>query len=79
MAEAGTQFSAAITPNLVCQPARASILTGMLPLTHGAYDNFVDLDARTAESGWARRLSNAGYVSKFIGKGHFGEDPKATP
>ena len=75
----GTRFSAAITPNLVCQPARASILTGMLPLTHGAYDNFVDLDARIAESGWARRLSNAGYVSKFIGKGHFGEDPKATP
>ena len=79
MAEAGTRFSAAITPNLVCQPARASILTGMLPLTHGAYDNFVDLDARTAERGWARRLSEAGYVSKFIGKGHFGEDPAATP
>ncbi len=79
MAAAGTRFSAAITPNLVCQPARASILTGMLPLTHGAYDNFVDLDARTAEHGWARRLSDAGYASKFIGKGHFGEDPAATP
>ena len=79
MAKAGTRFSAAVTPNLVCQPARASILTGMLPLTHGAYDNFVDLDARTAERGWARRLADAGYVGKFIGKGHFGEDPAATP
>ncbi len=79
MAAGGTRFSAAITPNLVCQPARASILTGMLPLTHGAYDNFVDLDARTAERGWARRLADAGYAGKFIGKGHFGEDPAATP
>jgi len=33
MATNGTRFSAAITPNLVCQPARASILTGLLPLT----------------------------------------------
>ena len=79
MARGGTRFSAAITPNLVCQPSRASILTGMLPLTHGAYDNFVDLDARTAERGWARRLTDAGYASCFIGKGHFGEDPNATP
>ncbi len=79
MAGSGTRFSAAITPNLVCQPARASILTGMLPLTHGAYDNFVDLDPRTAERGWARRLSDAGYASKFIGKAHFGENPAATP
>ena len=35
MARAGTRFEAAITPNLVCQPSRASILTGLLPLTHG--------------------------------------------
>ena len=32
MARAGTRFSACITPNLVCQPSRASILTGLLPL-----------------------------------------------
>lgn len=79
MAAAGTRFSAAITPNLVCQPARASILTGLLPLSHGAYDNHVSLDPRTAERGWARRLSEAGYESRFIGKPHFGEDPSATP
>ena len=79
MATGGTRFSTAITPNLVCQPARASILTGMLPLSHGVYDNFVDLDPEIAERGWARRLSEAGYRSKFIGKGHFGEHPNATP
>ena len=35
LAAAGTRFDAAITPNVVCQPSRASILTGLLPLTHG--------------------------------------------
>jgi hypothetical protein len=35
LARAGTRFAACITPNLVCQPSRASILTGLLPLTHG--------------------------------------------
>ena len=79
MAARGTRFSAAITPNLVCQPARASILTGLLPLTHGAYDNHVNLDPAVARTGWARRLSDEGYRSHFIGKGHFGEDPAATP
>ena len=44
LARDGTHFSAAITPNLVCQPSRASILTGQLPLTHGVWDNGVDLD-----------------------------------
>ncbi len=79
IAARGVRFSAAITPNLVCQPARASILTGLLPLTHGAYDNHVSLDPAVARTGWARRLSDAGYRSHFVGKAHFGEDPAATP
>ena len=54
MARAGTRFSAAITPNLVCQPSRASILTGLLPLSHGVVDNEVSLDPAIAERGWAR-------------------------
>jgi arylsulfatase A-like enzyme len=79
LAAAGTYFSAAITPNVVCQPARASILTGLLPLTHGVYDNHVDLDPAVAESGWARTLASSGYRSGFIGKAHFGQDNRATP
>ncbi len=79
MAARGVRFSSAITPNLVCQPARASILTGLLPLSHGAYDNHVSLDPAVAERGWARRLSDAGYRSHFIGKAHFGENSAATP
>ena len=38
LATQGTRFAACITPNLVCQPARASMLTGLLPLSHGVWD-----------------------------------------
>ena len=43
LARNGTRFSACITPSPVCQPARASILTGLLPATHGVRDNGIDL------------------------------------
>jgi len=71
LARAGTRFSACITPNLVCQPSRASILTGLLPLTHGVWDNGVDLDPKVGERGFAGALSRAGYRTGFIGKAHF--------
>ena len=59
LAREGTRFSANITPNLVCQPSRASILTGLLPLTHGVWDNGVDLDPATGEQGFAGTLGRA--------------------
>ena len=76
LARAGTRFSACMTPNLVCQPSRASILTGMLPLTHGVWDNGVDLEPRIGENGFAGTLARNGYRSAFIGKAHF--STKAT-
>lgn len=71
LARAGTRFSANITPNLVCQPSRASILTGMLPLTHGVWDNGVDLKPEVGGNGFAGTLARAGYQTAFIGKAHF--------
>ncbi len=71
MAAAGTRFSACITPNNVCQPSRASILTGLLPNTHGVHDNGIDLDYRLGESGVAGTLAEAGVATGFIGKAHF--------
>ena len=71
MARRGTRFSACITPNLVCQPARSSILTGLLPLTHGVSDNGIDLPTETGERGFAGALSAHGYRTGFIGKAHF--------
>lgn len=67
----GTHFSACITPNLVCQPSRASMLTGMLPLTHGVIDNGIDLPQQTGERGFAGALNAVGYDTAFIGKAHF--------
>jgi arylsulfatase A-like enzyme len=79
LAREGTRFSACITPNLVCQPSRASILTGLLPLTHGVWDNGVDLDPRTGESGFAGTLAGAGYQTAFIGKAHFATKSTYAP
>lgn len=71
LAADGTRFSACITPNPVCQPSRASILTGQLPLTHGVHDNGIDLDPALGEKGMAAALGAAGYDTKYIGKAHF--------
>lgn len=79
LARDGTRFSACITPNLVCQPSRASILTGLLPLTHGVWDNGVDLDPRVGENGFAATLARAGYSSAFIGKAHFATKATFAP
>lgn len=76
LARDGTRFSACMTPNLVCQPSRASILTGLLPLTHGVWDNGVDLEPGVGGNGFAGTLQRAGYRSAFIGKAHF--STKAT-
>ena len=67
----GTYFRNCITPNPVCQPARASILTGLLPLTHGVHDNGIDLDPAVGEKGFAGQLSTAGYHTALVGKAHF--------
>ncbi len=79
----GTWLKNAITPNVVCQPARASILTGQLPRTHGVHDNGIDLDAATGEKGFAGSLGRAEYDTAFFGKAHFASfltfEPTGTP
>ena len=83
LAAGGTRFSACITPNLVCQPSRASILTGLLPLTHGVWDNGVDLDPRVGIQGFAGTLAANGYETAYFGKAHFATKatfhPTGTP
>lgn len=71
LASEGTRLETVITPCVVCQPARASILTGLLPRTHGVHDNGIDLDPRVGEQGFAGSLSAAGYYTGKIGKAHF--------
>ncbi len=71
LARDGTRFTSCITPNLVCQPSRASILTGLLPLTHGVWDNGVDLEPAIGAQGFAGTLAASGYRTALIGKAHF--------
>ena len=76
LARRGTDFRNCITPSPVCQPARAAILTGLLPVSNGAADNGIDLDPDLAEQGFAGHLGRAGYQTGLIGKAHF--STKAT-
>jgi len=71
LAAEGTHFTNCITPCVVCQPARASILTGQLCRTHGVHDNGIDLDPKIGDKGFAGALSAAGYETSFFGKAHF--------
>ena len=71
LAREGTRFRSAITPCVICQPARASILTGQLPRTHGVHDNGIDLPPATGEAGFAGTLAKSGYDTAYFGKAHF--------
>ena len=71
LAADGTRFQNCITPTVVCQPARASILTGQLCRTHGVHDNGIDLDPEVGEKGFAGAMAKAGYDTAYFGKAHF--------
>ncbi|MEM8591354.1 MAG: sulfatase-like hydrolase/transferase [Pseudomonadota bacterium] len=71
LAARGTRFTNCITPTVICQPARASILTGQLCRTHGVHDNGIDLDPAIGERGFAGTLARAGYNTSYFGKAHF--------
>jgi len=83
LARDGTRFDACIAPNLICQPTRASILTGLLPMTHGVSDNGVDLDPKYGAKSFAAAFGRAGYDTALIGKAHFATShtfaPTGTP
>jgi len=38
LAAAGVRFRRAYTPNAICSPARASLMTGLLPHNHGVLE-----------------------------------------
>ncbi len=63
----------------MCQPARASILTGKLPYSHGVRDNGRDLAQGFVTDGLAGIFGDAGYASHFIGKAHFATHETFAP
>ena len=75
LAARGVRFPRAYTPNAVCSPARASLMTGLLPHSHGVLEviHCVDDDQcnlRTEHPHSAQRLQAAGYHTGYFGKWH---------
>ncbi|RMD76761.1 MAG: DUF229 domain-containing protein [Lentisphaerae bacterium] len=71
----GVQIRNAYTTNAVCSPARAGIMTGLLPHNHGVLyvTHVVDDDQaclRPSCSHWARHLQQSGYATAYFGKWH---------
>jgi arylsulfatase A-like enzyme len=66
-------FEQAVAGCSVCCPARASLLTGQYPLTHGVYINDVPLQPKDLTLGESFR--NAGYRTAYIGKWHLYGSP----
>lgn len=75
LAARGVRVTRAYTPNPVCSPARASLMTGLLPHSHGVLQvtHCVDDDQcvlRTEKRHWAQCLTEAGYRTGYFGKWH---------
>ncbi len=69
LAGSGAVFDAAYAPSPLCSPARASLLTGMLPSRTGVYDNAAEFSASIPT--FAHCLRRAGYRTVLAGKMHF--------
>jgi choline-sulfatase len=69
LASSGVVFDAAYTASPLCSPARASLLTGLLPSRTGVYDNAAEFGA--AIPTFAHYLRGAGYRTVLAGKMHF--------
>ena len=75
LAAGGVRFARSYASNAICSPARAGIMTGLLPHNHGVLTvtHTVDRDQcllRTEHPHWAQRLTAAGYRTGYFGKWH---------
>lgn len=68
LAEMGTRFELAITPQPLCTPARVSLWTGRWPHSHGARRNETPMPP--GERHAFRIWREAGYATAMIGKDH---------
>lgn len=76
LAESGVRFSNCFCTSPVCSPARASILTGTIPSSHGVHD-WLDEGEKgitylQGQKSLTDHLSEAGYICGISGKWHLG-------
>jgi arylsulfatase A-like enzyme len=77
LAAEGVRFDHAYTPTAICTPARATLVTGMLPFRHGLITNPETTSGERGELDERLRpfsadLREAGYDVGLIGKWHVG-------
>lgn len=75
LAAQGIRYDRAHSQNVVCMPARATIITGQYVSTHGVWMNGVPLPVEAPSV--AAELAAAGYRTALIGKAHF--EPHLDP
>jgi arylsulfatase A-like enzyme len=72
VAQRGVQFANNYSASPLCQPARASIITGKFPSQHGICGNQSDpIHPELREATFMRCLQGAGYSTALIGKHHY--------
>ena len=69
LAREGINYGRAMNQNVVCMPARSTILTGQHVRTHGVFANGVPLPADAPSI--AAYLNSHGYRTALLGKAHF--------
>lgn len=75
LASEGRRFNRCYTTNAICSPARASLMTGTYPSTHGMWDcthtqrrEWVNVSEHLTH--WAQVLQADGYQTGYFGKWH---------
>lgn len=83
LAEQGMRFENFFCASPVCSPARASLLTGTIPSSHGVHDWLRDDDERQAaleylagQYSYTKALAENGYSCALSGKWHMGASAK---
>ncbi len=75
LAASGVRFERCYAPNPICSPTRASLMTGLLPHSHGMVDCTHAVPPYRARLKpdlpfWSRALQAAGYYTGYFGKWH---------